>query len=811
MESGNFPGELYVAVKNMRNKDDIFNGIAVRRLVFALFLALPLLTGGGCGNSGQTQAIGDFDAVDFTDTNDEEVDLFDKDDDDFDSIVDKDSESTEEDEECMEEDEEISDIEELDDDEPDSEICLASDPQIYPNGFECSLPERKLSRWILDFPRMFPEGAWTHVEHSYDETVVFSGSGNITLIPPGEEPTTFFPENVWVLHAVEGNPGEWYASGSTPRGNALFRFQEGDRQWQWEFANFNGGPHIGYYLDVDSNGTVWSFGTGQFQSFTRWDGNEAKSVQTPNFTEETAYVSSDRLFECGGRTYFFGSMKRPGYPKLTATIFRLAEDEDTLEVVWQGPYENFFTTMGSATIQPETCEFYAGGPNLHVEGVLSDPVSIVSYIPSGEIGNHQPSMSWKDWSTGIVYGSKSIYPSILDNDGASLFFIKRPGMEDFEGMEPTWPCTGYGGWAAYQMYGLGVDSLYAPGNLGHFKYNPQETRWELVYRHPLRTEPGYQSHAYVRSLAVHTACDDRFRVHVTGFRLPVIRRTDCHEWEEAYPDSEGALALYDDGKEIWVVGERPEVIHGIGDEWSSIQGPTSEWLEGRSVLKVHDGGLYVVGIYDEYGEDSRLYYASDPQAEPLVWEEVKGIQFPNKFKPIRLLYSGGQAYVQVNNMVYYEPDSTQLYLLQGSTAKLYVEFPEDGQYRTHDDRLFFCNEEGVREISGQGETSIEEVVPQIVYSGSPVNLQDAVQMPDGRWVIVPGPYEYDPATGELDHYFAISTHYYSGYNDPYPYIWSFETDGNVFELALLPTGEVLAGGRAGQILIRTTDGQWLGQ
>ncbi len=776
-----------------------------------LLVLLLLLTGWGCNGGGQTQAIGDLDAVDFTDTNDEEVDHFDKDDNDFDSIVDKESESTEEDEECMEEDEEISDIEELDDDEPDSEICLASDPQIYPNGVECSLPERKLSRWILDFPRMFPDGGWTKVEHSYDGSVVFSGSGNIILIPPDEEPTTFFPDNVRVLQAVEGGHGEWYASGGTPDGGVLYRFVEGDSKWRVEYEPPLDGPYIADYLGVASNGTVWNWAIGQFKSFSRWDGNEAKKIQTPDFTEEIKYTSADRLFECGGRTYFFGSMKRPDYPILTGTIFRLTEEEGTLEVVWQAPYEDFTTVLHSVTIQPETCEFYAAGSNLHVEGVLSDSVTIVNYMPSDDLVERLPLATWKDWSTGIVYGSKSVYANHLENDEVSLFFIKRPGMEDFEGIEPTWPCTGYGGWAAYPMDGLGVDSLYAPGAFGHFKYNPRETRWELAYRHPLLALPGYQSHAYVRSLAVHTACDDRFRVHVTGFRLPVMRRTDCHEWEEAYPDSEGAMALYDDGKEIWVVGERPEVIHGIGDEWSSFQGPSSECIEGRSVLKVHDGGLYVVGIYDEYGEDSRLYYTSDPQAEPLVWEEVKGIQFPNKFKPIRLLSCGGQAYVQVNNMVYYEPDSTQLYLLQGATAKLYVEFPEEGQYRTHDDRLFFCNEEGIREISGQGETSIEEVVPQIEYSGSPVNLQDAVQMPDGRWIIAPGPYEYDPATGELDHYFAISTHYYPDINERYPYIWSFETDGNVFELALLPTGEVLAGGRAGQILIRTTDGQWLGQ
>ncbi len=781
-----------------------FNFKALRRLTSARFIVLLLLAGGGCGNSGQTQAIGDLDAVDFTDTNNEEVDHFDKDDDNFDSIVEKDLD-------FAEENEEKSDIEELDDDEPDSEICLASDPQIYPNGVECSLPERKLSRWILDFPRMFPDGGWTHIEHSYDGSVVFSGSGNIILIPPNEEPTTFFPENVYVLHTVEGDHREWYAAGGTPRGDVLYRFREGDSQWHLEYENFSDGPYIVDDLDVDSNGTIWSWSTGIFRSFTRWDGNVATTVQVTDANENTMHNSSDRLFECGGYTYFFGGIKYEENPAMTAAIFRVTEEEDALDLIWQAPDESFTTSFYSATIQPETCEFYAGGSNLHVEGMLSDPASITNYVPSGEIGNHQPLMSWKDWSTGIVYGSKSVYPNNPNNDGASFFFIKQPGMEDFEGIEPTWPCTGYGGWAAYQMYGLGVDSLYAPGAFGHFKYNPQEIRWELAYRHPLLALPGYQSHAYVRSLAVHTACDDRFRVHVTGFRLPVIRRTDCHEWEEAYPDSEGAMALYDDGKEIWVVGERPEVIHGIGDEWSSIQGPTSEWLEGRSVLRVHDGGLYVVGIYDEYGEDSRLYYTSDPQAEPLVWEEVKGIQFPNKFKPIRLLSCGGQAYVQVNNMVYYEPDSTQLYLLQGATAKLYVEFPEEGQYRTHDDRLFFCNEEGIREISGQGETSIEEVVPQIEYSGSPVNLQDAVQMPDGRWIIAPGPYEYDPASGELDHYFAISTHYYSGYNDPYPYIWSFETDGNVFELALLPTGEVLAGGRAGQILIRTTDGQWLGQ
>ncbi len=795
-----------ISKRNMLNHFAMYSTgcLAVRCFfITAQLLVLSLLIGGGC-NGGQTQAIGDLDAVDFTDTNDEEMDRFDNWDDDFDSIVDKDLELTEE-------DEEKSDIEDIETEESDSEICLASDPRIYPNSFKCSLPERKLSRWILDFPRMFPDSGITSLEHSYDGSVVFSGSGNIVLIPPGEEPTTFFPENVWVLHAVEGVPGEWYASGSTPLGYVLFHFREGNSQWQLEYENFIDGPYIADDLDVDSNGTVWSWSTGIFRSFTRWDGNVATAVQVTDANENTIHNSTDRLFVCGGHTYFFGGIKYEETPIMTAAIFRVTEEEDALDLIWQAPDESFTTSFYSATIQPESCEFYAGGGNLHVEGILSEPVSITSYIPSGEIGNHQPSMSWKDWSTGIVYGSTDIYPNNPNNDGASFFFIKQPGMEDFEGIEPTWPCTGYGGWAAYQMYGLGVDSLYAPGAFGHFKYNPQETRWELAYRHPLLALPGYQSHAYVRSLAVHTACDDRFRVHVTGFRLPVMRRTDCHEWEEAYPDSEGAMALYDDGKEIWVVGERPEVIHGIGDEWSSFQGPSSECIEGRSVLKVHDGGLYVVGIYDEYGEDSRLYYTSDPQAEPLVWEEVKGIQFPNKFKPIRLLSCGGQAYVQVNNMVYYEPDSTQLYLLQGATAKLYVEFPEEGQYRTHDDRLFFCNEEGIREISGQGETSIEEVVPQIEYSGSPVNLQDAVQMPDGRWIIAPGPYEYDPATGELDHYFAISTHYYPDINERYPYIWSFETDGNVFELALLPTGEVLAGGRAGQILIRTTDGQWLGQ
>ncbi len=84
-------------------------------------------------------------------------------------------------------------------------------------------------------------------------------------------------------------------------------------------------------------------------------------------------------------------------------------------------------------------------------------------------------------------------------------------------------------------------------------------------------------------------------------------------------------------------------------------------------------------------------------------------------------------------------------------------------------------------------------------------------MPDGRWIVAPGPYEYDPTTGELDHIFATSAHYYPGYNDRYPYIWDFETDGNVLELALLPTGEVLAAGMSGQILIRTTDAEWLGR
>ena len=692
------------------------------------------------------------------------------------------------------------------------EVCEASDPRIYPNSFECSLPERKLSRWILDFPRMFPDSGWTSLEHSYDGTVVFSGCGNIILISPEDEPTTFFPDNLKVEHAVEGEPGEWYASSFKPFLGGLFHFKEGTDHWRMVYENPIEGIHFADDIDVDSHGNVWSWSTGIFQNFIRWDGDTIKNIQAIGANENTIHNSSDRLFECGGHTYFFGGIEYEETPLMTAAIFRVTEEEDALEVIWQAPDEALKTTFYSATINPETCEFYAGGPNLHVEGVLSDPVTIQSYIPFDEVEIQLPMVAWKDWSTGIVYGSLDIYPNYPYNDGTSLFFIKRPGMEDFEGMEPTWPFTGFGGWAAYQMYGLGVDSLYAPGYLGHFKYDPQETRWDWVYRHPLLSEPSYHSNAYVRSLAVRTACDGRFRVHVTGFRLPVMRRTNCHDWEEAYPDSEGALALYDDGKEIWVVGEKPEVIHGIGNEWSSIQGPTPEWLEGRSVLNVNNGGLYALGIYDENGNDSRLFYLEEASTSTPQWAEVKGILSPERFKPVSLLSCNGKTYVQVNNMSYYEQSEIQLYSLQGPEAQFRIGFTGEGRFRVHEDRLFYCSEEGVREIfDEQGGITSVIIVPPVEHYGKDMNIQDAVQMPDGRWILASGPLEYDPATEEVTRYYAVGKHYSPGYNDYFYYIWNFEKDGSILELALLPTGEVLAAGMSGQILIRTTDEQWLGQ
>ncbi len=98
--------------------------------------------------------------------------------------------------------------------------------------------------------------------------------------------------------------------------------------------------------------------------------------------------------------------------------------------------------------------------------------------------------------------------------------------------------------------------------------------------------------------------------------MPVLKRNVCHEWVEAYPDSEGARHLYDDGTDLWVVGMFPYIVRGHDDTWNSIPLP-GDMAAGTFIHRAKNGRLFVVGFESlEYDKQVVHLYATENIDDP---------------------------------------------------------------------------------------------------------------------------------------------------------------------------------------------------
>jgi hypothetical protein len=691
----------------------------------------------------------------------------------------------------------------------------------FPNQDQCAPPEKNLSRWILEFPRMFASGSYLDMGQREGEEVYLAGLGKITFFHPEEAPTTYFPENFLLTSAVEGPPGVWHAADRYD----LWRFREGEPGWH-KVVDGSGYEWFPDHIMVDSEGVVWGFSKlhWAWEAF-RWDGEEVTWYGLVDEREDARVGQYGEVLECEGRKYFAGSILYHEIDVAMGAIFLANEDTQRFEVLYKSDiYEPRITSFVSSSMNPETCEFIAAGFWHYVRGFLKDPLEI-----TGVSEDPLPSWVWMDWGSDTAWGLQyqKHYDEVAPDDPRiqpGIFFKSERG-ENFTVMPPQQLEEGFSDWFVRSIKGTSENNIYAIGDILNYKYDKDSGQWGLIWEQELLREPGYIGHAYARSLAVRALPDGRFRVHTTGFRLPVMRRTDCHDWEEAFPDSEEALALYDDGEFVWVVGGWPDVVYGIGDKWNELKGPEPPWVEARSIYKMPENGVYVVAWYDASGADARLLVAvpgvihEKEERDENSWDWMQVFLDPI-WRPYRVVGTDeGHVYLlcrrSKSSSIPTLPDrdrADRIYRIDGVLPTFVAEFEGSGFLNAHGNRIFYGNASGVHEIEPSTGV-IEHIVPAPVWHNTEYDVNDAVELEDGTWVLAtksgPSLVEYDPQTSEQRYYFPKMGS--AGLIDlevPWENWRKLDTSGYIYHLELLPTGEVIGVGKAGQIVIRFSDEAW---
>ncbi len=692
--------------------------------------------------------------------------------------------------------------------EPDIEQSLET---LFPETSACPPFPRKLGRWVGDFPRV-PTGRQTaQVHHSQDGLTILSGSGHFTLYPAHGKPTTFFTsKSTRYPMRIEIRPGVWYSAIRFSYGYDLWRLDESAEEWGWNkekhFEELNAEAFF-----MDSRGIFWFSHThgGQYHPLlVRWDGENLWNIGLMNIPGFDRVSLVPEAFECRGRIFFFGSIRYPD-PSTIGVIFELTSDERSLDVWWKSD-RGINDSFDSASVNPETCDFVAAGYRLLVEGNLKEPYKTRVLSTSSQI---LPNMIWKDWESDTLYGT----PAFGTNAGRTFFARMRSGETRFESMpddgiidmllRQTEDKLGYYySWGPRHFSGRTLDDLFVAAADVPYRYNPRKDGFEIAYRHPLLKKPNIMENAIVRSIVVGER-DGRFRVHATGYGLPVMRRTACLEWEEAFPDSEWAMALDDTGEHIWVVGEHPNLMRGAGDDWREI--PGGGWERAREVIELPDGRLYVlgeVGIPNVTAKRFLYLHTGDNWTDSSGWRLLDFTEPEyREWIPRRIIRNPrGDILMLVERKLYSRYTLTRdVFRITGDRMEFLASFPYQSTLSNHDGEVTVNTTDGVFLLDTEDGATVQ-VVPNTEVR--PYGFHDSLRLSDGRWQFLScnGLAVYDPSTGEFEEILSLSEDLNAvGPEWYFPEIDEFRL--GMVVLQALPTGEILAGGVEGRILLKLLD------
>ncbi len=683
---------------------------------------------------------------------------------------------------------------------------------LFPETGACPPFPRKLACWVGDFPRV-PTGRQTQqVQQISDGSTALSGPPQVTLFSEDEKPVTFFPAVGRYRRMVcESRPGVWHTIGrGISETSILYRLDESASEWGWT-VEADRIENSGHAIFSDSRGVLWitdHFGTSH-KPLYRWGGQQGWNLELLDVPDFLAAGIVSKAFECRERIFFFGCLHHQENSNYNGIILGLTEDERSLKVLWESD-NSWHKPFMSASVHPETCDFVAAGYRLLVEGNLLEPqgIRVLQEYPRAP-----PWMIWKDWESGDLYG----VPARNASEGRTFFARLRSGETQFksipdDGIEEIRLHSSeqilgfYNYWVPRAFSGRTLDDLFVAAADVSYRYNPRKDIFEIAYSQPMLKKPNIMENAIVRSIVVGER-DGRFRVHATGYGLPVMRRTACLEWEEAFPDSEWAMALDDTGEHIWAAGEHPNLMRGAGDDWREI--PGGGWERAREVIALPDGRLYVlgeVGIPNVTAERFLYLYIGGQQTSRSGWRMLDFTE-PEyaEWTPLQIVRDPrGDILVLVERKLYDKYTLTRdVFRITGDRMEFLASFPYFSTLSNHDGEVTVNTPDGVFLLDTQDGATVQ-AIPD-TESGS-CGFYDSLRLPDGRWQFIScnGLAVYDPASGEFEESLSLSEELNAVEPD-----WDFpeyeEFLRNMVVLQALPTGEILAGGVEGRILLKLLD------
>ncbi len=708
-------------------------------------------------------------------------------------------------------------IDAVDDDGKDletEELPVESDIS-YPNHGVCPLPERRLSQWMLDFPRVVSIPYQT-IGQSDDATQYFSSPKQTVLYFPQLDPITFcWPFSYSQGHVpVEREDGEWFTIQSINiSGDYCYLLSMYGEREQSFSQLFQTGPEYAHQTKsfVDNQGRIFIYPLLTTMHYASvWDGQQILHLSPSDDSIGSMGLGSE-ITEFAGKQYYLGSTvyyKEEGPADWFAAIYTLNEDTMLFDLAWQmEDPENNYNPFLSGNVNPVSGEFVAAGYSINVEGILGDPITITRQVV-GDV----PWIVYKDFESGILWGGKSN----VDGPNDSHFQRMLPGSSDWNSVAPLGPIDNIiYNWLPRQIAKNSVTGdIFLLSNSFPYRYNAEQDRFEEIWSHPLAKPPVEIVPSYFRSLVVGEDDQGNFRVHAAGYHTPVMRRTDCHEWEEAFPGSESVRALDDAGRYIWAVGEFPDMLR-IEDDGSPIHisGPKPDWVVGQSVIEDNDG-LYVVAWSGEgdFLKRGKLYFlprwAMQKPAENISaadWNEVE-LPISETYTPYLLVRHRGEIYLQVTNYAF----PYYVFRLREGEGELVANLNTRGYLRSHNQQLLYCGAGGLTAIDTENGT-LAQILPPLDDDNVYPYITDAVQLNDDRWIasLRGGMLEWSPQTGYMQIAFGnleipdiiFSEAYQAMKNTTY----EDEYGASPLRIELLPNGEILFAGREGRLALRTTD------
>ena len=750
------------------------------------------------------------DQPDGDEDSDSDVPEFNEEDDDLDT---EEPEADPEEEGESDRDGEESESDDSEDDGPEIEADAEENIEVlFPETGACPPFPRKLARWVGDFPRVPTGRKAEKVIHSRDGLTVLSGPPQVTFFPVHGNPVTFFPAPGGSGRAIsETHPGIWHIISRDGFGiSTLYRLDESASEWGWTMET-DAINHPGDIIFSDSRGILWfadELGALN-EPLYRWDGQRGWKLNVLNIPDFQSAGIVSETFECQGRIFFFGCLYYLNNSHANGTVFGLTKDERSLKVLWESD-NSWHDPFMSASVHPETCDFVAAGYGILVEGNLLEPdeTRILQEHP-----RTPPWMIWKDWESGDLYGA----PAQRANEertriarmpaGHSHFeSVPDDGIEDILLHDSEQILGYYNSWIPRAFSGRTLDDLFIAAADVSYRYNPRKDIFEIAYSQPMLKKPNVMENAIVRSIVVGKR-DGRFRVHATGYGLPVMRRKGCLEWEEAFPDSDWAMALDDTGEIIWVAGEHPNLMRGAGDNWREI--PGGGWERAREIIALPDGRLYVlgeVGIPNITAERFLYLNISGQQTSRSGWRTLDFSE-PEyaEWTPMQIVRDPqGDILMLVERKLYSRYTLTRdVFRITGDRMEFLASFPYYSTLSNHDGEMMVNTPDGVFLLDTQNGTTVQAIPGT---ETGPYGFYDSLRLPDGRWQFLSsnGLAVYDPATGEFEESVGFS----EGLNAVEPEWYFPEIDEfrrGMVVLQALPTGEILAGGVEGRILLKPLD------